>query len=301
MLIYYIFAWPYRTILNPLYRRRPKASDVLRAYIRQRDHPSWTSYFIAYRRIQDDNFGEKHFNFDVDGHNYHVLRTGCFPYIKYHCTKRPREDLSFDNNLYKLITVANLGIPCLLYGLAAVGLISHTESSAPPGMGPTSPFEYQPTPHLIGIVLLVIFPLVYLSGRLVFGTLSLALCVLRFMLISFVDIVFGEDDDLEYEERPTVADASCQDELQEQSEASEIEYDHESEAEDVIADDVHLTNGDNIAKDGQPSSEEDSVDSGMGIMQSNPFSNGIGANGATVVHETPSKKHRRWAKRRRAP
>ncbi|KAK0424396.1 hypothetical protein QR680_008654 [Steinernema hermaphroditum] len=284
MLIYYAFAWPYR-VLNPLYRLRPKASDVLCAYIRQRGHPSWTSFFVAYRCIQDNHFGEKHFNFDVDGHNYHVLRTGCFPYIKYHCTKRPHEDLSFDNRLYKFITVANLGIPCLLYGLAAVGLISHREyvkiitetARAPAGHG----------------------------GRFVFGTVSVVLCALRFILISFFDFVYGDvDDELEYEtERPTVAETSHREEVEEKSEASDTEDHLESEAEDVVADNVHLTNGlgDLPVKDGQPSSEEDSVDSGMGIMQSNSFSNGIGANGATVVHETPSKKHRRWAKKRRAP
>ncbi|KAK0424395.1 hypothetical protein QR680_008654 [Steinernema hermaphroditum] len=141
MLIYYAFAWPYR-VLNPLYRLRPKASDVLCAYIRQRGHPSWTSFFVAYRCIQDNHFGEKHFNFDVDGHNYHVLRTGCFPYIKYHCTKRPHEDLSFDNRLYKFITVANLGIPCLLYGLAAVGLISHREYVVEPRTGVRVPINF---------------------------------------------------------------------------------------------------------------------------------------------------------------
>ncbi|VDM68330.1 unnamed protein product [Strongylus vulgaris] len=56
------------------------------------------------------------------------FRVGCYPYIKYHCTKRPVQDLSADNTLYRLITIANLGIPCLLYGLAAVGLIKHTET-----------------------------------------------------------------------------------------------------------------------------------------------------------------------------
>ncbi|CAJ0961495.1 unnamed protein product, partial [Mesorhabditis belari] len=100
---------------------------VLRAYIRQRKHPSWTSYFVRYRDIQDDNFGDKHFNFDVDGHNYHILRTGAYPYIKYHCTKRPNEDLTKENNFYRLITIINLGLPCFLYGLAAVALIRHKE------------------------------------------------------------------------------------------------------------------------------------------------------------------------------
>ncbi|KAL6729319.1 hypothetical protein Aduo_000387 [Ancylostoma duodenale] len=57
-----------------------------------------------------------------------IFRVGCYPYIKYHCTKRPVQDLTADNRLYRLITIANLGIPCLLYGLAAVGLIKHTET-----------------------------------------------------------------------------------------------------------------------------------------------------------------------------
>lgn len=50
------------------------------------------------------------------------------PYIKYHCTKRPVEDLSSEDRLYRLITVANLGVPCVLYGLAALALIRHTET-----------------------------------------------------------------------------------------------------------------------------------------------------------------------------
>ena len=47
--------------------------------------------------------------FQVDGANYHILRTGCWPYIKYHCTKRPYEDLAFDDSLFRVLKVVNLG------------------------------------------------------------------------------------------------------------------------------------------------------------------------------------------------
>lgn len=85
-------------------------------------------YFIHHLRdVQDDNFGDKHFNFDVDGYNYSILRIGCYPYIKYHCTKEPWKDFSTENYLYKFITVLNCGLPCLLYGLAAQAFIQHTD------------------------------------------------------------------------------------------------------------------------------------------------------------------------------
>jgi len=60
-------------------------------------------------------------------HNYHLLRIGCFPFTKYHLTKRPWSDLRWENLLYKAITVANLGLPSAVYGVAAVFLITHTE------------------------------------------------------------------------------------------------------------------------------------------------------------------------------
>uniref|UniRef100_A0A0N5CW22 Anoctamin n=1 Tax=Thelazia callipaeda TaxID=103827 RepID=A0A0N5CW22_THECL len=56
-----------------------------------------------------------------------IFRTGCFPFIKYHCTRGSWQDFSFENRLYKLITIINFGIPCLLYGLAAQALIQHIE------------------------------------------------------------------------------------------------------------------------------------------------------------------------------
>ncbi|TKR93137.1 hypothetical protein L596_007648 [Steinernema carpocapsae] len=172
-------------------------------------------------------------------------------------------------------------------------------------MGPTSPFEYHPTPHLIGLILFVVFPLIYLTGRLAFGTVSLAFCVLRFMLASACDFLYSDEDELDFErsERPAVAETSKHEVVEDTNEESD---DHESEAEDVVSNNVHLTNGltsNGATKDGQPSSEEDSVDSGMGIMQSGSFSNGIGANSVAVgsggAQTSPTKKHRRWSKKHR--
>ncbi|XP_033214564.1 uncharacterized protein C15orf61 homolog isoform X2 [Belonocnema kinseyi] len=68
-----------------------------------------------------------HFNWPVGKSNYHILRTGCFPYIKYHCTKRPQQDLSLEDKFFKAIKILNLGIPTLMYGLAATQLIRHVE------------------------------------------------------------------------------------------------------------------------------------------------------------------------------
>ncbi|XP_025832693.1 uncharacterized protein C15orf61 homolog isoform X2 [Agrilus planipennis] len=105
----------------------PTASSVLTSYLKQRKEPPWTSYFIRYIDIEDDQFGMSHFNWKVGNSNYHILRTGCFPYIKYHCTKRPYQDLSVEDLFFRLVKLMNLGIPCLLYGIAAIMMISHSE------------------------------------------------------------------------------------------------------------------------------------------------------------------------------
>ncbi|CAF1017044.1 unnamed protein product [Adineta steineri] len=118
------------SLYNHLFRSKllPQASEILRCHIRQRNYPPWTSYFISQYSCLNDQFGKSHFEFDVDGRNYHILRTGCFPYIKYHCTQRMKTyDLTYENRLYTFFKIFNLGIPTLMYGLAAIFLIRHYE------------------------------------------------------------------------------------------------------------------------------------------------------------------------------
>ncbi|XP_035728044.1 uncharacterized protein C15orf61 homolog isoform X2 [Vespa mandarinia] len=90
-------------------RDKPLASEVLTNYLLQTKEPPWTSYFVKYADVVNDQRGMSHFNWSVANSNYHVLRTGCFPYIKYHCTRRPRQDLSTDDKFFKAIKILNLG------------------------------------------------------------------------------------------------------------------------------------------------------------------------------------------------
>ncbi|XP_037928814.1 uncharacterized protein C15orf61 homolog [Teleopsis dalmanni] len=107
---------------------KPKASEVLTAYLKQCNEPPWTSYFVKFRDVQNDQHGMSHFNWTLDtGTNYHILRTGCYPYMKYHCSKREVQDLGLEDKFFRFLKVINLGLPMLFYGIAAIHLISHTE------------------------------------------------------------------------------------------------------------------------------------------------------------------------------
>lgn len=88
-----------------------------------------TSKIFQLKDCQNDLKGNTSFNFTLDtGDNYHILRTWCWPYIKFHCTKSEVKDLSMENKFYEVIKILNLGIPTVLYGLAAIFLIKHEET-----------------------------------------------------------------------------------------------------------------------------------------------------------------------------
>ena len=94
---------------------KPLASEVLTRYLQFRKLPHWTSFFISRFEVKNDQFGLSHFNWPVtlqDGStaNYHILRTGCFPFFKYHCSKRPHNpSLNVENKVIQILKCLNFG------------------------------------------------------------------------------------------------------------------------------------------------------------------------------------------------
>jgi len=113
---------------NAYFSTKPRSSVVLSKYIRHRKFPHWTSFFVKYSQVMDDLHGKSHFNWIVDDENYHVLRTGCWPFIKFHCTKRPFQDLSAEDQFFSILKVINFGIPCFVYGVGSYFLVKWTET-----------------------------------------------------------------------------------------------------------------------------------------------------------------------------
>ena len=110
----------------------PKASEVLGCYLKQTDFPPWTSYFVKYKNIHNDHFGYSYFLYTAKNRDvYLIARTGCFPFIKYHCSKVSSFDqttIKYQNYFFNFIKLINFGLPTLAYGISALFLIKHEEN-----------------------------------------------------------------------------------------------------------------------------------------------------------------------------
>jgi len=93
----------------------PKASEVLDAYLRQQASPFWTAYFVKQKDIVNDQFTQTCFIHRIDEKNeYLILRTACFPFVKYHCSKITKKEhnlvqIKLQNKFYNMIKIMNLG------------------------------------------------------------------------------------------------------------------------------------------------------------------------------------------------
>ena len=107
--------------------------------------------YVPYCDVNNDLWGRSHFNFDVDGRNYHVLRTGAFPFVKFHCSRRPTgQDLSLEDKFYNGLKLLNFGLPTLVYGLAGLLWARHCESVRTEFGSVTIYFWYKETPNARG-------------------------------------------------------------------------------------------------------------------------------------------------------
>ena len=102
-------------LINRKNAKLNKASEVLSYYLRQRNYPHWTAYFVKYKDVVNDQFFQSCFIHHVDKREYLIMRTGCFPFIKYHCSKMDKNEydpahIRLQNKFFNIIKVANFGI-----------------------------------------------------------------------------------------------------------------------------------------------------------------------------------------------
>lgn len=105
-------------LINKSKSHLPKASEVLNCYLKQENLPHWTAFFVKYRDVINDQFSLTCFLHHTSDQKatYFILRTGCFPFIKYHCSRLETnhqmnlKQIAFQNKFFNLIKIANLGI-----------------------------------------------------------------------------------------------------------------------------------------------------------------------------------------------
>lgn len=109
-------------IINRSRSNLSKASEVLNCYLKQENYPHWTAFFVKYKDVINDQFFLSTFiNVTENNSSYLILRTGCFPFIKYHCSKIEKKDhinpesLKIQNNFFNIIKVTNFGIVFLFF------------------------------------------------------------------------------------------------------------------------------------------------------------------------------------------
>ena len=96
---------------------KPNASNLLSFYLKHKDYPDLIAFAVLKKDVKDDHFARSYFNWNVEGINFCVLRTGCYPFVKYHCTKSPALDLTLQNNFFTFLKIINLGSVFLNYKL----------------------------------------------------------------------------------------------------------------------------------------------------------------------------------------
>eukprot|EP01137_Pigoraptor_chileana_P014913 Opistho-2@70159 len=107
---------------------RPLASEVLTVHLRTL-RPDCTSFYIPYHAAINDQFGRSRFNWNVDSRNYDILRMGCFPFVKYHCTHTSAPvDSTVDDAVFRVVKMVNFGIPTLAYGIGSLLLLKRSDT-----------------------------------------------------------------------------------------------------------------------------------------------------------------------------
>ena len=89
---------------------KPKASRVLKSYLLNKKSSGVISFAILKKEVLNDQFGQSKFNLDVNGENFCIFRTGCHPFLKYHCVKTAYVDTKVENIFFNFLKCINLGL-----------------------------------------------------------------------------------------------------------------------------------------------------------------------------------------------
>lgn len=111
-------------------QRRVPAERVLEACLRKQGLPWITSFFLDLDTCDGHALRwRSHFRVQVEKANYNILHVGCFPFIKFHCTRaESARSLVLDNILINCLKAINCGVPQIVYGCISWLLITRQET-----------------------------------------------------------------------------------------------------------------------------------------------------------------------------